>query len=91
MTYPLASLVEKSMQHYFLHVRSGDSRLEDPDGADFADIAAAKAEAIESARELISECVLTGLPMGLHRLFEITDDEGRLVASVPFSDAVMTG
>ena len=29
--------------------------------------------------------------MGLHRLFEITDVEGHIVATVPFSDAVASG
>ena len=65
------------MQRYFLHITNGASRLDDPEGAEFGDIAEAKAEAIQSARELISQCVLTGLPIGLHRLFEIADAEGR--------------
>jgi Domain of unknown function (DUF6894) len=77
------------MQHYFLHIRDGAARLDDPDGEDFADLARAKAEAIESARELISECVLNGMALGLHRVFEIVDGENRILATVPFSEAIV--
>jgi CheY-like chemotaxis protein len=83
-----ASAGEGEMQHYFLHIRNGDTRVVDPDGGDFADLASAKAEAIESARELISQCVLNGRPLGLHRVFEIVDRNGQMLAAVPFSEAI---
>ena len=77
-------------QHYFLHVRNGNGTvILDPEGAGFADLQSAKAEAIASARELISECVRSGTSMGLHRVFEIVDGNGQTVATVPFSDAVV--
>jgi two-component system, response regulator PdtaR len=79
---------EEKMQHYFLHIRNGHVNVDDPEGADFADLASARAEAIESARQLISQCVLAGTPMGLQRVFEIVDDDGQTVASVPFSEAI---
>jgi hypothetical protein len=79
------------MPHYFLHVVSGEERTEDPDGAEFADLAAAKLEALESARELISQSVLAGLPLGLARRFEIEDADGRALACVPFAEAIPRG
>jgi hypothetical protein len=77
--------------HLFLHIRDGETRLLDPVGADFRDLASAKAEAIKSARELISECVLTGVPMGLHRVFEIDNAGGCTLTMVPFWEAIATG
>jgi CheY-like chemotaxis protein len=35
--------------HYYLHIRDGDGRLVDPEGAIFVNLDAAKAEAVESA------------------------------------------
>jgi CheY-like chemotaxis protein len=95
--YNLAAVVQACARHrdghpvtqrYFLHVRDGDARLADPDGANFIDLASARAEAIESARELIAECVRTGSPMGLHRVFDIANSSGQVLATVPFSDAI---
>ncbi len=78
------------MHQYFLHIRNGDARHDDLDGGYFADLASAKVEAVEGAREIISECVLSGLPMGLHRVFEIVDGNGQILATVPFSEAIAT-
>ena len=79
------------MPHYFLHIRDGDERLDDPEGGDFDNLAGAKDEALQGARELISECVRVGSPMRLHRVFEIADPEGRIFATVPFADAIDRG
>lgn len=76
-------------RHYFLHIRNGAADVIDPEGEEFADLASAKAAAIQGARELISQCVLAGMPMGLHRVFEIVDGNGNALATVPFSEAVV--
>jgi hypothetical protein len=57
------------MPRYFLHLVNGAERTEDPEGAEFVDLAAAKQEAIECARELISQLVLAGSSLGLGRHF----------------------
>lgn len=80
---------EGEMQRYFMHIRNANARLDDPDGGEFADLARAKVEALESARELISQCVLQGRPLGLHRVFEIVDGNGQVLATVPFSGAIV--
>jgi len=74
--------------HLFLNIRDGETQLLDPEGGAFRDLASAKAEAITSARELISQCVLTAEPLGLHRGFEIADPAGCTLTTVPFSEAI---
>jgi CheY-like chemotaxis protein len=85
---PVTQDGDGDMQHYFLHVRNGSENIEDIEGAKFVDLASAEAEAIEGARELISQCVLAGRPMGLKRFFEIVDSAGETVAKVQFADAI---
>jgi Domain of unknown function (DUF6894) len=79
---------ELVMPRYFLHVVNGDDRTEDPDGAEFVDLAAAKREAIECARELVSRLVLAGSPLVLGRHFQIANKDGQVVARVSFGDAI---
>jgi hypothetical protein len=76
---------------YYLHIRDGAKLLLDPDGASFRNLEAARIEAIESARELISEAVLTGSPLGMQRAFQIDDADGHTLLSVPFTDAIHSG
>jgi hypothetical protein len=78
------------MPHYYLHIRNREGRLDDPEGAEYADLATAKVEAIEGARQLISECVRNGTPLGLYRAFEIVDSNEQILATVRFSEAVVT-
>ena len=79
------------MPLYFLHVRDGADLLLDPDGSNLPNLAAARTEAIESARELISAAVLTGSPLGLQRSFQIDDADGVTLLNVPFSEAINAG
>ena len=76
------------MPRYFLHVKDRSSLLEDPDGQEFADVAAAKEEAAASARDLMAECLRAGSPLGLHREVIIEDERGASVASVAFAEAL---
>jgi hypothetical protein len=43
------------MPQYFLHVRDHEGLILDPDGSCLDDLSAARAEAIESARELMAK------------------------------------
>jgi hypothetical protein len=76
------------MPLFFLHVRDGATFIRDPEGSHLPDIASARAEAIQSARELMSQSILRDARIGLERQFEITNDRGRTVAIVPFGEAV---
>ena len=74
------------MPHFHFHVRDGDSLLEDPEGADFPDLGAARADAVVASREVLAERIKAGLPLGGLQ-FEIRDKAGQLVATVPIRDA----
>lgn len=77
----------KVMAHLFLHIVNGRERTEDIEGADYADLAAAKAEAVESARELVSQAALRGQALGLNRTVEIMNEAGAVVGRIAFTDA----
>jgi hypothetical protein len=73
------------MPRYFLDIVN---TIEDPDGADFADLAAARQEATLSARDLISQDIKEGQPLSLKRRIDIRDENGQVLDSVIFSEAV---
>ena len=75
------------MPRSFFHVHETDGTAEDPDGSDFPDTAAARAEVIAAAREIMAEPMRKGLDVSSWS-FEITDGNGRPIMAVPFSEAV---
>jgi hypothetical protein len=76
------------MPLFFLHIRDGAVLIRDPEGGYFPDITAARAEAIESARELMSQSILRHARIGIERQFEITNENGKTVAVVGFDEAI---
>jgi hypothetical protein len=79
------------MRRYFFHVREANGVLSDPEGSHLPDLDAARAEAIEGARQLISAAVLTGAPMGLDREMQVDDADGQTLLTVRFRDVVNQG
>lgn len=75
------------MSHYFFHICGRNERIEDLEGADFDTLQAAIAEARLAAREILAEDVRKG-QVDDTRLLEIVDEQGRLVARMPFADAI---
>ena len=78
------------MPRFRFHVRDSDSDsdslLEDLEGAEFPDLEAARAETVAASREVLAERIKAGLPLsGLQ--FEIRDEAGEMVATVPIRDA----
>lgn len=63
------------MALFFLHIRDGAEVIH-AKGSDLPDLAAARTEAIQSAREL-SQGVLDEGRLGIDRLVEIADESGR--------------
>ncbi|WP_404710261.1 DUF6894 family protein [Sphingomonas sp. MMS24-J13] len=59
----------------------------DPEGANFADLAAARRAGLEGIRSFLSAEVLEG-ELNLDGRLEIVDDEGTILANIPFSEAV---
>ena len=75
------------MTHYFFHICSRTEHIKDLEGGDFDTLHAALTEARLAAREMLAEDVRKG-QIDETRLFEIVDERGQLVASMPFSDAI---
>ena len=75
------------MARYFFHIRKGDTFIEDHDGKDMPDLAAARAEALASARDLLAERLRAGQIVN-GQSFEILDENGAIVDKVMFKDAM---
>ena len=75
------------MPKFFFHVRD-DMDVPDDEGAELADIEAAREYAAQSARVLMSETLRDDGRITLSHRIDIEDDKGGVVASVPFRDAV---
>jgi hypothetical protein len=52
------------------------------------DIDAAREEAIEGIRQIISDAVLTGSPLGLDREMHVDDDAGHTLLKIIFREVV---
>ena len=66
------------MFRYFFHVREGSDLHRDAEGRDLSDVEAARREAINSVREIISEKLLHGGALN-NRSIEIADETGHVV------------
>ena len=79
------------MARYFFNLRhrSGPAGLaEDPDGDELADVPAAREHALTVARDLIARGRNESIRDWMVCSFEITDEQGQPVLTVPFSDTV---
>jgi hypothetical protein len=75
------------MPRYYLHIRDEGRLVEDPDGSDLPDLEAARAEALEGARNILAAKVKAGKLIDDQR-FEITDETGSVLAVMPLKDAL---
>jgi hypothetical protein len=75
------------MPKYHFHIREQGQIIEDPDGMDLPDKIAACNEAVQAAREILSDVVRKGRPIE-SREFVICDAAGNEVAVVPFGPAL---
>ncbi len=77
------------MPYYFLHVRDGDHLTKDDEGEDLPDLKAARAEALEIAREMWAEVLREGEDRDyLDAVILITDRQNRELMSVSFVEAL---
>jgi hypothetical protein len=67
---------------YYFHVRDEIGLVQDQDGIDLPDLRTAAAEAMRSAREYVAD----GCSALTNASFEIADDSGRIVLSVPIQE-----
>jgi len=76
------------MPRYFFHIREGSDLNRDGEGQEFANVEAARREAINSVREIMGEKLLHGGPMN-HRSIEIADETGRVVDEINSRDVLL--
>jgi len=78
------------MPRYFFHVREGSDLNRDGEGQEFADVEAARREAINSVREILGEKLLHGGVLN-HRSVEIADETGHVVDVISTRDVLLKG
>jgi hypothetical protein len=76
------------MPRYFFHIREGSDLSRDTEGQELPDTEAARAEAINSGREILSEKLLHGGSLD-HRQIEIADETGHVVDVIRSQDILM--
>jgi hypothetical protein len=74
------------MPTYYFNVHNDEDTFDD-EGKDLANLDAAITHGIAGARSLAADTVLRGHLIGHHRV-EIVDDEGNLLHTVRFDEAV---
>jgi hypothetical protein len=72
---------------FFFNVRSDRSFDVDDEGLDLPSVDAARLEAIKSAREMVAELILYDQAIDGMR-FEVMDEAGNLLITLPFRDVV---
>lgn len=75
------------MPLFYLHSRCDGVLVEDPDGSELPDLAAARVEALAAARELWAEAIFAGQDLS-NCQFLVADALGREHLVVPFIDAL---
>jgi len=78
--------VESVMPRYYCHVEDEDHRIKDLEGMELNGLGAVREEALQSARQLMSEDILSGRRADGRR-FVVTDEGGLIVAVIPFAEA----
>jgi hypothetical protein len=75
------------MPRYYFHVRTHGVLEKDPEGTDFASADLAYDEAVKGAREIMGEKVCNGEIVD-GETFEITNESGEVVATLPLKSVV---
>lgn len=72
---------------YYMHICNGEGFVEDEEGREFADDAAARAEAIAAARDVMAGDLREGR-LDLTSFIEVEDEAHQLLFTIVFADAV---
>lgn len=79
------------MARYFFHVRDGDTLLKgDKEGQEFPNLKAVRLEAIEAARDILSDAALSGKAGSLNQQIEVVDEADRTVVIMQVGRATGT-
>ena len=74
------------MPHYYFHVCNGNGFVEDEEGRDLPDEAAARAAAVTGARDIMAEEMRSG-QLNPASFIEVEDSEHRHLFTLLFSEA----
>lgn len=77
----------RPMPLYYLHVCDGNGFVEDEEGRELPNEAAARAEAIIGARDIMTADIRSG-ELDLTSFIEVEDENRNLLFTLPFSEAV---
>jgi hypothetical protein len=75
---------------FFIHLFNGSSVICDPEGEEFPDLAAAVAEAVQGARDLIADQLRQGKPVPARWEARIADEAGAILKAISFAALVTT-
>jgi Domain of unknown function (DUF6894) len=77
------------MPHYMFNIRNGDQLETTLEAIELADLDAVRQEALASGRETVAELLRSGasLNSALSRSFEVTDETGTVVLTLPLVTA----
>jgi hypothetical protein len=75
------------MPKYYVHQIHKGECIPDLEGADFPDVAALREEVIIAARQIMANRLMKGEVLD-HSRFEVSDEMGKLVLTLPFGDAI---
>lgn len=78
------------MSRFYFHIRLRDQIVVDHEGSDLPDPAAAREEALASARQILADVIRSGSE-DFPEAFVITDCEGRELDTVPFAAVLPKG
>lgn len=75
------------MPRYFFNIRDGGSIIVDREGIEMPSVKAVREEAEQAARDLLADKVKFGAAVDGQQ-FEILDDDGKMVMTVPFKSVL---
>jgi hypothetical protein len=77
----------EATMRYFFHIRSNDGDEPDDEGLEFESLDIAVNEAEKTAREMVAERVMHDERIDGTR-FEISDEQGNVLATLPFKEVL---
>ena len=75
------------MPRFYLHVCNGNGFTEDEEGAEIADLAAARLIAVDGLRDILAGEIRAGV-LRRASFIEIENEDRQLVSTVSFEDAI---
>ncbi|SDC97475.1 DUF6894 family protein [Belnapia rosea] len=77
------------MPRFFLHVRTDEDLISDPEGSELPDLISAQNEALVGLRQLVADSI-RGSRIPVVQQIEIADEVGQILATVRFQDALQS-